>query len=65
MVDEQQTPSVLILSLGIPQTRNAGASVLWRLFAGYGGQPEAADRQGKAGAGGRFLSSSQAGNVTL
>lgn len=29
-------PCVLILSGEIPQTRNAGAIVLWRLFAGYG-----------------------------
>lgn len=29
-------PRVLVLSEDIPQTRNAGGIVLWRLFAGYG-----------------------------
>jgi len=46
MADEQQPPRALLLSVEIPQTQNVAASVLWRLFAGYGGHPEAAEIQG-------------------
>jgi hypothetical protein len=34
----QERPRVLVLSGEIPQTRNAGSILLWRLFAGYGGE---------------------------
>jgi glycosyltransferase involved in cell wall biosynthesis len=43
-------PRVLVLSGEIPQTRNAGAIVLYRLLRGYGRQPEAAeDRRSEIG----------------
>jgi hypothetical protein len=45
-------PRLLILSDELPQSRNAGSILLWRLFQGYGleargesGQPEAADHR--------------------
>lgn len=40
--EKKELPRILVLSGEIPQTRNAGAIVLHRLFAGYGRQAEPA-----------------------
>jgi hypothetical protein len=61
-------PRVLVLSEDIPQTRNAGGIVLWRLFAGYGeeaqGIQHTADGKRDPAGGGRGQLTSDGGQGT-
>lgn len=64
----RQLPRVLIISDEIPQSRNAGSILLWRLFAGYGeeaqGIQHTADGKRDPAGGGRGQLTSDGGQGT-